>query len=1292
MKYKMCLNMIVKNESHCIEETLECMVPYIDYYVICDTGSTDNTKEIIKKFFDGKGIKGEIYDHKWVNFGHNRTLSMQMAYRKSEYVWVMDADDLIVGKVVFPKKLTADSYLFTFGQNFTYERTLIFNNKLKWEYRGVLHEFASCMNKKKVYQEKLRGDWYIESRRLGDRNKDPEKYKKDALLLIDAINRKLDPDLYERYLFYTGQSWKDYGEYEKAIEWYEKRVNSGGWPEEVYYSILQIGYCMDKLNKPMEDIEKNYLKAFKMMYDRCEALYEFALICKRKELYDTSLKYLLLSSRIKYPQHYILFVNKYVYDFAVSFEICDICVKLNNKDLFLKYSDDLSRKQNLPDNIKSSLVKLKMVMLSNVYSNKVDVIKLIENKSICVSDEKNIIFTMTTCKRYELFEKTINTFLNCCMDKQLINKWYIVDDNSSNEDREKMKINYPFIEFVLKKEEEKGHAISMNMIKDYIIENGYKYQIHLEDDWMFYKQLNYIEDSLRLLNVENINFVEPNEVYKIEQYRDKKIKQVLFNKNYTEIEEEVYNGGYICKLDDNKLSSGLDTYILHDHIDDKKSEELAQVYKKKQDKYGIHCVYWPYFSFRPSLIDTSIYKQLGDFNKNGFFEMDYAKKYEMNDYISLFFNDITCRHIGKLTSDKSSKTLNAYELNNVDQGKGENKVNVIVVREKLVSVIDELEKDKKYKISKKMTKPPTKQSDIIKKYKKIVIDNSYIDDYELNNELEFLFRHNNFNYNKKVIYDIYKHYEIWGQLKRDYIYDTYLVYNKDNVIMDENFDIDKIINNINNDTKKESMNSFYMLDKECQIYIIRKEFIIDLLDYIETNGIHTNLLDLINNLDKELYKIDNTYNNSVMNNKIELLNNEYSYNYEFIPLYDSIGNDIGHIPNVPITRIYDIVDKVEEVICFNTLGYLKMSIQDELKKIDFFNNYNPNLLHKKDGIYIHKNRFIRHYKEKGKNVKINFEDYEFYENEIVKGDKVETLTHKMLYEMKNHCDKNIYYEAFTTNGEMLINCDITNKKPIEINKNNIWNGIFVKKKYTQKNKWDILQNVLIKKDTFEIFVDDKFNNDNYYIVELLEKTLGKCNITTNKNKVDLSKTHIILLDNYECIKNYDTIHNKPVIIFVSDMNYNDKVVSYNIDVLIKINSNINEEKDIKKFIKTKYNTRLININKIVNYYINDIENDICSDKNIVENKIIINQSDLENEEFIKKMLLYYKNDIKFEFNDIDINKIKNENMKYYINELNSDLKNTLNKNKLNLFKENTKYESYIQKNVLKEFKKVFYSN
>ena len=66
-----CAALIVKNESKVIERCLNSIKDFIDYWVICDTGSTDDTKSIINS--ELSGISGELHEVEWVSFGHNRT-------------------------------------------------------------------------------------------------------------------------------------------------------------------------------------------------------------------------------------------------------------------------------------------------------------------------------------------------------------------------------------------------------------------------------------------------------------------------------------------------------------------------------------------------------------------------------------------------------------------------------------------------------------------------------------------------------------------------------------------------------------------------------------------------------------------------------------------------------------------------------------------------------------------------------------------------------------------------------------------------------------------------------------------------------------------------------------------------------------------------------------------------------------------------------------------------------------------------------------------------------------------
>ena len=74
------------------------------------------------------------------------------------------------------------------------------------------------------------------------------------------------------------------------------------------------------------------------------------------------------------------------------------------------------------------------------YYNPIKVSKIKTSKN---SRLKLVTFSITSCKRFDLFSKTMNSFINCCKDIDLIDEWLCIDDNSSPEDRDKMKQFYP---------------------------------------------------------------------------------------------------------------------------------------------------------------------------------------------------------------------------------------------------------------------------------------------------------------------------------------------------------------------------------------------------------------------------------------------------------------------------------------------------------------------------------------------------------------------------------------------------------------------------------------------------------------------------------------------------------------------------------------------------------------------------------------------------------------------------------------------------------------------------------
>lgn len=249
-----------------------------------------------------------------------------------------------------------------------------------------------------------------------------------------------------------------------------------------------------------------------------------------------------------------------------------------------------------------------------------------------------ITFTITTCKRLELFKKTMNSFLHCCLDRDLIGRWICVDDNSSEQDRNEMKELYPFFEFIFKKEEDRGHARSMNIIAKTV---SSPFVFHMEDDWYFFHKTNYLGKCLDVLS------------------ENKKYGQCLINLNYGELPTIKIIGG------EPKSTLNHTDYVIHEYC--KNDEEVHRFVQKHGN--NMNCSYWPHYSLRPSLLRRQVFN-LSAFNesKSVHFEMEYAYKYIQAGFMSVFLNGNYCKHTGRLTSERHDETkLNAYTLNETSQ-------------------------------------------------------------------------------------------------------------------------------------------------------------------------------------------------------------------------------------------------------------------------------------------------------------------------------------------------------------------------------------------------------------------------------------------------------------------------------------------------------------------------------------------------------------------------------------------------------------------------------------------------
>jgi glycosyltransferase involved in cell wall biosynthesis len=62
------------------------------YALIVDTGSTDGTQTIVKKYLSGTGLPIEVIDMHWRDFSYNRSFALA----DIDCALVLDADDMVV--------------------------------------------------------------------------------------------------------------------------------------------------------------------------------------------------------------------------------------------------------------------------------------------------------------------------------------------------------------------------------------------------------------------------------------------------------------------------------------------------------------------------------------------------------------------------------------------------------------------------------------------------------------------------------------------------------------------------------------------------------------------------------------------------------------------------------------------------------------------------------------------------------------------------------------------------------------------------------------------------------------------------------------------------------------------------------------------------------------------------------------------------------------------------------------------------------------------------------------------
>jgi glycosyltransferase involved in cell wall biosynthesis len=352
------LVMMLKNEEKRLEISLYSVLGVISSLIIYDTGSTDSTVSILKKFSNDNNIPLYLMEGEFEDFStsRNRLLDFADSIQDVDFLLLLDCNDqLRNGKnlIEFATKnlnnnnesawMTMQEWFSGITQKYYNVRFL--RPKNNWRYVGVVHEYLTQYGNDKTFKNLNKiEEVIIYQDRTADDDKSYRRFSRDRELLLNELQKNPKN---ARTVFYLAQTCQCLNLLEEAYKYYEMRTGMGDFYEEVYLSYHNCGMLSELLNYDWNISLKWYMKSQDII-QRAESLVKIANYYRDKN-WMFSYHFAKMACELPLPQNVTLWIDMDIYEYEryhilgiaayyykkydEGMKACEIAIKAKNKQI-----------------------------------------------------------------------------------------------------------------------------------------------------------------------------------------------------------------------------------------------------------------------------------------------------------------------------------------------------------------------------------------------------------------------------------------------------------------------------------------------------------------------------------------------------------------------------------------------------------------------------------------------------------------------------------------------------------------------------------------------------------------------------------------------------------------------------------------------------------------------------------------------------------------------------------------------------------------------------------------------